>query len=182
MKKIPVFFAFLIACGSLQAADFPRGDRVSLAGFSLGEGTLFQVQEKLGATPFAREGEAGTYRGSVCYRVGNAQVGFLTNELGGPQRELLGFELSSAQNAACPALKEKLASPLAIGGLHLGMSRASFASMLGGSVKWNGDAATFEKLGGTTVEQKRFDLLVSVTGHFNHDVLARLEIWRLVTN
>jgi len=172
----------------------------TLAGFELDSGVpLSEVVKKLGPTPLQESGESGGYRARVCYRSADAVVSFLSDSLGGHYHELLGYAIAlpaqADANGCGTARPPFVAQELAIGGLHLGMSRGEFSALLGQEVEWNGDSARrhFASRKALTPAQREaaradrpgepvpeaWDITISILADFKGDALVSFEVWKI---
>lgn len=75
----------------------PGSKFTSFAGFKLGRVNFAEVQRRLGPAQLIDAVDldgSGHPTDAVCYRTQAGLVYFLTNDLGGPENELLGFDLT----------------------------------------------------------------------------------------
>lgn len=174
-----------------------------LADFSLGVGTVADVQARLGASPLVQSGDAGEYVASVCYRSRAGYVVFLSGELDGPEHSLGGYWLSAAPSRPpCATWPGHVALPrLALDRLSLGMTLAAFKREVKVPVAWHGGwaYASFEsrrklspmeigRLPGDVQQmvargetQDFLDVVVSVSARFRNGRLTDLRVWKTET-
>ncbi len=205
MKKhihsIILFFSCVLA---VQSFAQENGNQFTkFAGFELNTVNLNEVVEKYGPTELIETGSAGGYEARICYRLKEGVLHFLSEEMGGPNHELLGFGVSghdpSAKCASFP--RELLDLELNIAGLRLGLTRTEFENLSLTSVNWKGDTgytffsskkpmseAEISKLPQRVQKgihsgkfQKHFDVSVSLIGHFEGDILKEFRVWKVVT-
>jgi hypothetical protein len=123
---------------SLAAAAVGSGGQAGeqfteLLGFRLLQAKLADVQKRLGSVELEQSGDAGEYLATLCYvdRRVHTTVLFKSGEMGGPDHELLGFELrryDDRTDLACRSLdsSETAVPVLQLGPLHLGMMRDAY--------------------------------------------------------
>jgi hypothetical protein len=196
-----VGLALLISLAAEAEGDGSEFKR--FADFSLGDGTLADVQAKLGPSQLVQSGDAGEYVASVCYRSRAGYVAFLAGELDGPDHSLGGYWLSVAANRPpCAAWPDHVVFPrLALDRLHVGMTLAAFRREVGVPVEWHGSwvHANFEsrrKLSATEISrlppdvqqliargesQDFYDVVTSVSARFRSGRLIDLRVWKSET-
>lgn len=195
-----VLIMFSVTCVHAQddGAKF-----TSFAGFKIGEVNLGQIADELGPTDLIEKGDAGEYEALLCYRAPTGLIYFLSGEMGGSDKRLLGFAVSNTSlNKSCSNLPANRApSELSLAGLRLGISKAEFARVTARPIKWNGSTARvfFESKRSMTREEQRnfsqavkaanlsgqmqnhFDVLVTVVGKFSGDKLIEFQVWKVET-
>jgi len=186
-----------LAAPSDDGARFTR-----FAGFSLASDTsLDEVKRRLGPAPLVEYGESSAYRASLCYSTGTILVGFLSEELGGPNHTLLGFSLAPVRperQGQCASLSAgQLPGDPVIGGLRLGMSRKEATAVLArpdpgirSSVRrfyesreplTGPERADYLFAHPRAQAPEQWNVTVSVFATFAQDRLVELEIWKVRT-
>jgi hypothetical protein len=200
MRRVAgLVLATLIAFAAAAADDDGRRF-TSFLGLRLNLGTLDDVQARLGRTRLIESYDSGDYEARLCYLGADGIVSFLSGQAGGAQLGLLGFELKQSSTAAaqgCRQLSRRYAEASKdLGGLHLGMTRAEFAALVGGPVEWDGDTGrrlyeSDQRM--TSQEQSRyrdspeltlrgtFAVTVTVTARFEQDRLVEVAVWKIVS-
>ncbi|MCA3061709.1 MAG: hypothetical protein ING60_18045 [Rhodocyclaceae bacterium] len=175
----------------------------TLAGFTLGNWSLGQIEKVLGPAVLVESGDAGGYEAKLCYVSNVDRVKFLSGEMGGPNHQLLGFAVSRVDDSTqCSKLTAgRLPNPLSLGGLKLGQSRAEFSRVLATKVTWDADVgrAVYEskrKMKPVDLKtlpadvrkeikagrvQNYFDVVVGVTGKFSDGKLVEFRVWKVET-
>jgi len=133
MLKLCLFIGILLP--TIAAAQLYDGRFTSFLGFELNKTNLGEIKESFGEAPLLESGDAGEYEAKICY-IGNVgTIYFISGEMGRPDHELLGFEISEKEpgdEKLCSPLPEQLASSrLKISGLYLGMTKKEFESVTG---------------------------------------------------
>ncbi len=193
-RRLQAIILFLALMAPAAAAE--NVDRfLRFAGITLDETeTLDDVTRRFGAAALQESGEAGEYLASVCYSTDTTLVYFRSHEMGGPERRVLGFAVSTPRDSfhCAPAPSALKAYGTEIGGLKLGMSVAQFTKHLGGA-EWIDEqwCRCFERQIPMS-EAIRLELglpvhglldeQVSVCGRFEQDALVEYEIWRVQTH
>ncbi len=201
--RIPILLlTSLLPLFALAASEDDGARFTHFAGFSLAAGTsLDEVKRRVGPAPLVEYGESSAYRASICYSTGTVLVGFMSEELGGPNHTLLGFSLtlpSPERQSHCASLPAgQLPGDPVIGGLHLGMSRKDAATVLArpdpgirSSVRrfyesretlTGGERADFLFAHPHAQAPDQWNVTVSVFATFAQDRLVELEIWKIRT-
>jgi hypothetical protein len=190
-----------VSSGTLGPPD-PAGEEfTTLLGVRLLDTNLAGIQLRFGSAKLKETGDAGEYDASICYvhPAESAIVIFRSGELGGPEHQLLGFELlkhSSVLAAGCRVIGSTAiaASRLRVGPLWLGMSREAFSHALGNAeeVPGLGFGRVFTRQQPMTPEQLArspgsapypfWDVAIAVAGEFRKGVLVRLRVSKTVTS
>lgn len=205
MRCDHIVLAVVVAIATQGISAAPKGEKLTRAfGFRLGEGTLNDVQKKLGRAELVEKGEAGEYQASVCYDVVDRGIRliFLSNELGGDGHDLLGFGIEPIQHDGrpCGVLSRQFNRhhDLRIGGIRLGSSRAEVERVTG-PLREIGDGrveASFEyrkRMSRRQIDLMRrdgtvppadamYDESIFVEPRFVDGRLVALEVWKTETN
>jgi hypothetical protein len=188
----------LAAAAALPARAGEDGARfTTFLGAKLNLGTLDDVQARLGRTRLIEANDADDYEARVCYLGSNGVVSFIS---GVPRLELSGFEVREPGTVAaegCRELHGRYATEARqLGGLHLGMTKAEFAALLGDPLRWDGDSAERDyeseqrmspaerglfKDSPELLARGTFNVLVSVTGTFVDGQLVGFRVWKVVS-
>ncbi|MDE0855508.1 MAG: hypothetical protein OSA97_13905 [Nevskia sp.] len=192
-----------IAAAGLMALALPAmaGDDgarfTSFLGLRLNIGTLDQVQARLGRTRLIENGDSEDYEARVCYLGNKGVVSFFSSV---PRLELSGLEVREAVSGAAQGCRELRGTyaqqSTQLAGLHLGMSKAEFAALLGEPLRWDGDSGQrlFESEQPMTPGERKlfhdspelllrgaFNVTVSVSGTFVEDRLVSFRVWKVVS-
>ncbi len=175
----------------------------SFGNYQLGQTTLTQIAQSLGAAKFVATGEAGEYQVAICYRTPKGIVHFFSGEMGGQDQELLGFGIGIADAAQpCSSFPmDRTPKSLNLAGLRLGMTRAEFANVVKTDVRWEREIgrAFFESrrpmspdeinnfpqdlrgaiLSGAT--QNYYDVGISIVSTVENNKLIKVEVWKVET-
>jgi hypothetical protein len=185
-------------------ADDDGAGYVRYAGFELGRGTLQDVQNRLGKAELIQSGEAGEYTASVCYKLADGYVTFLSGEMGGDTLDLLGVSISrKPDRPPCATWPKDIPAPVPVlANLHIGMSLAQFKRAVRVPVQWlekDKVIAGFESKRAMTESelsrmspdmraairsgeaQNYFDVDVALTAIFVHGRLSTLTVWKTET-
>ncbi len=191
----------ILTCAAATAGE-RGGDEFSRAlGFTLVSQTFADVQQALGPAVIQQTGHDGDAEWHLCYLfpVSRTQVTFKTSDLGGPEHDLLGIELARAPGSTsgtCLTVSSatEASTRLQIGPLRLGMAYRAYKSVLGGARKLpdEGTGRVFLRRQKMTPEemarshapsdQAYWDVQTVVAAEVQHGVIARLEVWRTITN
>jgi hypothetical protein len=183
------------------SGEHPGEQFTELLGFRLLQAKLADVQRRLGSVELSETGEAGEYLASLCYtdRRAHTTVLFKSGEMGGPDHELLGFELrrhADPTDSKCRPIESSAGAvhSLQLGPLHLGMTRDAYAQALGElqELSGRGTGRVFERRQPMTQEELArcpqcapypfWDVVIEVFGEFRNGVLVRLSVWKTVTS
>jgi hypothetical protein len=201
-SAIAAMLAWTSLAASPSAAPQPPGEQFTeLMGVRLLNVTLADVQARLGKADLAESGDAGEYLATICYLDPSTRttVVFKSGEMGGPNHELLGFEVreySHLTDAGCPPLPSGDGTPpsLGIGPLHLGMTQEAFGLALGGlrELTGRGIGRVFERTQPMTPEElvrcppcadyPYSDIVIEVAGGFRADALVSVSVWKTLTH
>jgi hypothetical protein len=181
-------------------ADDDGGRFTAFLGFHLNNGTLDDVQGRLGRTRLNESYESGDYEASICYLGSNGVVSFLSGQEGGAVLGLLGFQLRRGSTDVaqhCRQLPRHYAdASRSLGGLRLGMSKAEFSALVGAPVQWDGETARrlYESEQSMSAGERAqyadspelslrgsFNVLVTVTARFVDDQLVEVAVWKIVS-
>jgi hypothetical protein len=202
MKKTLFIILILIIPSSVLATN--GEDLTEVLGIRIArDTTLADVQKKLGYTQLVETGDAGEYKATICYFSPKCQtqVDFWSDELGGPEHDLIGFTLSRRNNAS------SVCSELAIGdcaslkvprGVRLGMTLDEYKKAVGSDVKLEGSfyQKAFESREPMTKAERTkllksypdipddlyWDIVIFIRGAFRSDILDILEVSKTETN
>lgn len=169
----------------------------SFLGLRLNVGTLNEVQARLGKTRLIESTDTEDYEARMCYLGSNGVVSFVSAV---PRLELSGFEVREAVSATAEGCRElhgrKAEQARDLAGLHLGMSKAEFISLLGEPVQWDGNTGqrqfdSEQKMTGgerglfkdspELLLRGTFNVSVTVTGTFLEDHLVGFRVWKVVS-
>ncbi|RII24938.1 MAG: hypothetical protein CXR31_15740 [Geobacter sp.] len=166
--------------------------------------TLTDVQKKLGKAQMVETGDAGEYKAAICYYSPKCQthIEFWSNELGGPEHDLVGFTLSKSKEglSVCSELAiDDCATVKVPKGLKLGMRLEEYKGIVGGDIETEGSfyQKAFERRQPMTEAERTkmlksypdlspeylfWDIVVFVRGAFRYGVLEILEVSKTETN
>jgi hypothetical protein len=195
-----------ISLATLPALGQEPGSKfTSFAGFELGTVNFAEVQRRLGPAPLVDAVDldvSGHSTDAVCYRTQAGLVYFLTNDLGGPENELLGVGLTRGDSTKrCAAWPKRRAAPaLSVGGLRLGITKTEFRRAVATEVTWEGDvgSAFFNRRRkmtkaeiadflrvfkqSTAEENFYYDISIMIHGVFKNGKLSELQVWKTESN
>lgn len=197
-RRWAALVALAAAAAAAPLARAEDGARfTTFLGAKLNLGTLDDVQARLGRTRLIEANDADDYEARVCYLGSNGVVSFIS---GIPRLELSGFEVREPYSVAaegCRELHGRYATEARqLGGLHLGMSKAEFAALVGDPLRWDGDSAervyeSEQKISSADrllfkdspelLARGTFNVLVTVTGTFVEDRLVGFRVWKVVS-
>lgn len=152
----------------------------------LAKSTLTDVQVKLGKAKITETGDAGEYEAALYYYYPkeNILIKFYSSELGGNEKELVGYTFKKNMGAKLPAGCKTVDKniDLNVGGIYVGMKREDFMKLFSKTqqVNKNTDKFTFshvEKLNGTD-----YDVTITIEGIFKNNRLDKFEIAKTITN
>jgi RNase P protein component len=177
--------AAVISAARLQASESGEAF-VTIGGVTLGQATFHDIQARLGQTVRTRASDP--HDEQLCYVMpgGTAELLFVTNDLGGSERVLIGFELrelSGASPTSCLQLSPALAKPFESGvsGIRLGMSRAKFLAVVGQPVKASRRRVIREFARQEPRGDRTYDIVIIVEGEFRDESLASLSVSKTET-
>lgn len=204
MRKIRFIILLLILIPtSVLAAN--GEDLIEVLGIRIAQDiTLADVQKRLGQAQLVETGEAGEYKAAFCYYSPKcqAQVEFWSDELGGPDHDLIGFTLSRTINTASVCLELAIVDCASLKmpkGVKLGMTLDEYKAAVGNDVKLEGSfyQKAFERRQPMTEAERTtmlkshpdlspeylyWDIVIFVRGFFRSGVLDILEVSRTQTN
>ena len=167
---VPAAFlsAGLLICSTpLQASE--SGEKfVSIGGITLGRATFKDVQTRLGRTTLAPA--ADPHDEQLCYLLpsGDVMLLFVSNDLGGPEKSLIGFDVRTVFGARPPSCLQLSEIPFAtdVGGIRLGMTQPQFLKIVGKPVKVDRKTVVREFARKELLHGLDYDIIIFVEGEF----------------
>ncbi len=206
--KLRITISFLVLILLLLSIPSFAGQKgneyIVFFGFTLNKGTLSDIQNKLGNAKLIEKGDAGEYEASICYLLPSGhRITFLSGELGGSSHEFLGYSVRKTSEVEDDCLRinsldSKRFKP-EVGKLRLGMTKKEFTQAFGKKINWieeNRAIISFESRRKMTTQELHdfenhysaaseypyFDIVVSLIGAFNKDILNEFTVWKTETN
>ena len=175
----------LMLSAPLQASE--SGEQfVTIGGITLGRATFQDVQTRLGRTNITKA--ADPHDEQLCYLlpVGDTFLLFVSNDLGGPEHTLIGYEVrrgSGSRPASCLQLSATLAMPFEtdVGGIRLGMTRAQFLKVVGQPVKADRKIVMREFARKEPLNGRNYDIVIYIEGEFRGDKLRGFSVSKTET-
>jgi hypothetical protein len=152
--------------------------------------TLLNVQDVLGAGAL-RPPRNHDDSWSICYTVAtpndSAQLRLLSNEMGGPEHTILGFELDHLRarrpSGACPAISRRASRLITDNGLGLGMPVSDLLKRMGRPVRISGSRYEFEFSGAVPAlgASAAYDISGSLRADVSRHRVTKLWVWYVKT-
>lgn len=189
MKKyfLTILFSLLFTVQMLYSQTAGSGEKfTSFNGICLAKSTLSDVQVKLGKGTITETGDAGGYEAALYYYYPkeNILIKFYSSELGGAEKELVGYKFEKNMGAKLPAGCKTVDKniDLNVGGIYVGMKREDFKKLFDKSQQVNKNTDKFrfsyvEKINGTD-----YDVMITIEGIFKNNRLDKFEIDKTITN
>jgi len=193
--RATILYLTCSAALSLSAFAGESGERfTSVAGISIGNTTLSDIQKKLGPGRIIVTGDASSYDARISYAIRGGTIQFFQGEMNDGVGVCVTTDTRIKPRSPWP---ENVPMPqVNVAGLQLGISEARFTKIVKQPVRWRGSVATvhFEYRVPITDSERRdktlqytknhdfWSVWMDITGVFYKGRLIKFEIIRTTTD